>query len=464
MPALNQILRRYPYQNGANNPNVGGLPQYAPPPGAAPQGAVPSGVTLPPPTPQYAPGTRGPDPGIAAAPDNMAAWFGSMGGPQFNPLAPTNHTYAANDWRNPQTFQGLQAGMAGMDPAQKYLYAMANRIPGASAGLTAGQMGVAEQGLHGYTMDPRTGQVTDMNGQPVDPSQLLNIMNTNMGGTGQIGSEADSQWRLGQAGTYNPAQFNPVDQGLPGTAADRRQAAIAAGGGPGTNRGAWNTGDWGGGGQAQPQQLGGMGNNPAYGDSMIGMGGGGQGGWTIGPDGMMTPNPGQQASMNPYAVQNYLDPSMAFQMQQGLRGLGSSAAAGGQTYSGNTLKDILGYSQGLASTDYGNAYQRAMQDRTFGYGVQKDTQTIPFQQQMQLAGLGMQGNAINADLSKSLAGLLSANTIAGGQAAGAGTIGGNNALTGMLSQIFGGLQGNSTLQQILARAYPQGTTPAATTA
>jgi hypothetical protein len=295
-----------------------------------------------------------------------------------------------------------------------------------------------------------------MNGQPVDPSQLLNIMNTNMGGTGQIGSEADSQWRLGQAGTYNPSQFNPVDQGLPGTAADRRQAAIAAGGGPGTNRGAWNTGDWGGGGQAQPQQIGAANNGAG------GFPGGGLG--ILDPNGVNLATAGGNDPNNPYAVANYLDPSMGFQMQQGLRALGSSAAAGGQTFSGNTLKDILGYSQGMASTAYNTAADRAMADRTFGYGVQKDTQTIPFAQQMQLAGLGMQGNAINADLSKSLAGLLSANTIAGGQAAGAGTIGGNNALTGMLSQIFGGLQGNQTLQQILARYAPQGTTPAATTA
>jgi hypothetical protein len=330
----------------------------------------------------------------------------------------------------------LSPAMANMDPSQKYLYAMANRIAPTQLGLNAGQIYDAEQGLAGYHMDKNTGQIFDMNNQPVAPGSTLGTMNTNLGGTGQIGSEADSAWRLGQAGTYDPTQFAPPqDFGLPGTPGQR-------GGGLG-------------GGMGGPQTLG-----PANNGAGAGGPGNGAGVGTLDTNGTSFATPGGSDPNNPYAVANYLDPSMGFQMNQGLRALGSSAAAGGQTFSGNTLKDILGYSQGLASTDYNNAFNRSQADRSFNYGVSKDNQTIPFGQEMQLAGLGMQGNAINADLAKSLAGLISGNTIAGGQAAGAGTIGGNNAITQMLSSIFGNLQSNQTLQQILARA---GGTPAAST-
>jgi hypothetical protein len=449
MPALNQIYRRYPYQNGANDPNTGGLPQYAPPPGTTPQGAAPSGVTLPPPNPTNPPpGYRYADPGIPAAGGDPAtdpnwfnpSWFNSLNASQpFTPgVTPTSHTYAANDWRNPQTFAGYQAQSANMDPAQKYLFAMANRIPPANLGLSPGEINTAEQGLMGYTMNKNTGQITGVNGQPVDPSQMLSIMNTQLGGAPGADAGSFFQWRNGQAGTFDPSTFTPQDFGLPGTAAERRQQAIAAGGGA----------------RAQPQELGGMAGSGAGGA------GNGAGVGTLDTNGINFATAGGNDPNNPYSVANYLDPSMGFQMNQGLRALGSSAAAGGQTFSGNTLKDILGYSQGLASTAYNSAADRAMADRSFGYGVQKDSQTIPFSQEMQLAGLGTQNNAINADLAKSLAGLISGNTIAGGQAAGAGTIGGNNAITQMLSSIFGNLQSNQTLQQILARA---GGTPAAST-
>jgi hypothetical protein len=128
---------------------------------------------------------------------------------------------------------------AGMDVAQKYLYAMANRVPAAYVGLTPGQIGVAEQGLHGYSMDKKTGQVKDMNGNPVDPGSLLGAMNTNMGGTGQVGSEADSAWRFAQPGSYQyGTPGNNSGMLVPGsaawTAAGKPQVTPAAGfAGPG---------------------------------------------------------------------------------------------------------------------------------------------------------------------------------------------------------------------------------------
>ncbi len=46
------------------------------------------------------------------------------------------------------------------------------------------------------------------------------------------------------------------------------------------------------------------------------------------------------------------DPSYQFQLDEGLRGLTQRAAAGGTLQSGNTLRDIVKFSGGLASTGY----------------------------------------------------------------------------------------------------------------
>jgi hypothetical protein len=51
-------------------------------------------------------------------------------------------------------------------------------------------------------------------------------------------------------------------------------------------------------------------------------------------------------------------PGYQFQMDQGLQALERSASSRGMLASGNTSADILGYSQGLASQDYGSWLDR----------------------------------------------------------------------------------------------------------
>jgi len=55
------------------------------------------------------------------------------------------------------------------------------------------------------------------------------------------------------------------------------------------------------------------------------------------------------------------DPGYRFRLQQGTDAIQRSAAARGVLNTGGTLKDILGYGSDLASTEYGNAYNRALQ-------------------------------------------------------------------------------------------------------
>lgn len=51
-------------------------------------------------------------------------------------------------------------------------------------------------------------------------------------------------------------------------------------------------------------------------------------------------------------------PWYQFSMSEGLRGLQSKALAGGKFWSGQTTRDVLKLSQGLASQEYGNEFAR----------------------------------------------------------------------------------------------------------
>lgn len=54
-----------------------------------------------------------------------------------------------------------------------------------------------------------------------------------------------------------------------------------------------------------------------------------------------------------------MDPGYQFRLQQGQKALERSAAARGGLLSGRAAKDLTDYSQGMASQEYGNAYNRA---------------------------------------------------------------------------------------------------------
>jgi len=66
-------------------------------------------------------------------------------------------------------------------------------------------------------------------------------------------------------------------------------------------------------------------------------------------------------------VQDYLDPSMDYQQRRMQDATQSSAAAQGGLLSGKTLKALQSNASNLAQTDWGNAFNRMSQDRTFDY-------------------------------------------------------------------------------------------------
>lgn len=89
----------------------------------------------------------------------------------------------------------------------------------------------------------------------------------------------------------------------------------------------------------------------------------------------------QRLQSQPLQTQSFLDPSMQFAMSEGQKALERSAAARGGVLSGAALKDLTQYATGLASTNYNNAAQLAMQDRAQRIGIGE-----------QLFAGGLQGN------------------------------------------------------------------------
>lgn len=126
------------------------------------------------------------------------------------------------------------------------------------------------------------------------------------------------------------------------------------------------------------------------------------------------------------------DPGYGFRMSEGMKAIERSAAARGGLLSGSTLKGVQRFGQDLASSEYGNAYNRFYQMR--------NAQLNPLQS---LTGAGQTGTNVltNAagDVGRGVAG---AYTAAGnaqatgytgaGQARASGYVGGANALTGAL--------------------------------
>jgi len=79
-------------------------------------------------------------------------------------------------------------------------------------------------------------------------------------------------------------------------------------------------------------------------------------------------------------IGDFLDPSMDFQMEQAMRPIESSAAAGGSLGSGATLKALQDRGQQVANMNYGQAFDRMNQDKSFTYNQYLNNATMKRQQ------------------------------------------------------------------------------------
>lgn len=126
-----------------------------------------------------------------------------------------------------------------------------------------------------------------------------------------------------------------------------------------------------------------------------------------------------------FTMDDYLeDPGYQFRMQQGEQAINRAAAAAGRYDSGRALKDLAEFNSGLASQEFGNAYNRWNLDQTNIYNRLSG-----------VAGTGQQTATQLANLGSNMASNIGNLNVAGGNAIAAGHINaGNAAAAGIMGQ------------------------------
>jgi hypothetical protein len=148
------------------------------------------------------------------------------------------------------------------------------------------------------------------------------------------------------------------------------------------------------------------------------------------------------------------DPAFQFEMEQGANAINHNAAARGLASSGNVLKDLTKYGQGLAATYYNDAFDRYIKGR----GLQQAAATTltnagsnaAAQTANNYTNTGQYVGNTGMDVAQFFANFgmqgqnLAANyRVAGQNARGAGLLGQSNAVTGMVNQA------SQTLPQVM---------------
>jgi len=152
-------------------------------------------------------------------------------------------------------------------------------------------------------------------------------------------------------------------------------------------------------------------------------------------------------AMKPYLTQQYtpedfaqgIDPGYQFRLQQGQEATNRMANVGGGLLSGNALKGAQDYTQGLASQEYGNAFNRFQTGRANIYNSLAS-----------IAGLGQTSLGQTTAAGTTAAGNIGTNIANAGAAQAGGIVGSANALSGGLQQ-YGNQQ---YLSNLLASKTP----------
>jgi hypothetical protein len=147
--------------------------------------------------------------------------------------------------------------------------------------------------------------------------------------------------------------------------------------------------------------------------------------------------------LTPQKIQEYLDPSMAFRMKYGTQATERLQNVGQGAFSGNTLRALNEYGQGLASTEFGNAFGRAV-------GERKDIYTIL----ANIAGMGQGSVNKGVELGQSSAQSQGQLAVGGAQALGAGQVGAANAYGGAAQNIGNAIYLNQLLKPTPSTVSP----------
>lgn len=130
------------------------------------------------------------------------------------------------------------------------------------------------------------------------------------------------------------------------------------------------------------------------------------------------------SQFGPEQFGQYLDPSMAFRQRLGTQATERLANIGGGAISGNTLRALTDYGQNLASTEYGNAFNRFQTERGNIYNTLAN-----------IAGMGQGAVNTGVRAGESFAGQMTGLTTGSAAAQAAGTVGSANAYSGALGNI-----------------------------
>jgi hypothetical protein len=122
--------------------------------------------------------------------------------------------------------------------------------------------------------------------------------------------------------------------------------------------------------------------------------------------------------------EQYLDPSMAFRQKLGTQATERMANVGGGALSGNTLRALTDYGQGLASTEYGNAFNRFQTERGNIYNTLAN-----------IAGMGQGAVNTGVNAAQNFAGQMTGLTTGQGAAMAGGQIGAANAMGGAAQNV-----------------------------
>lgn len=157
-------------------------------------------------------------------------------------------------------------------------------------------------------------------------------------------------------------------------------------------------------------------------------------------------DPAYGSLMKKFGMEDFeADPGYEFRRTEGMRGVEGSAAARGGLLSGAAQKAIQKYGQGLASQEYGNAYQRYNADQTNQYN--------------RLAGVVNTGQGATNQVSNA-AGQYGQNTASNnaalGNAQAAGAIGQANAWTQGIGTALGSYQNNELMKMIRSGGFGSG--------
>ncbi len=129
-----------------------------------------------------------------------------------------------------------------------------------------------------------------------------------------------------------------------------------------------------------------------------------------------------------------IDPSYQFRLQQGQMANQRAANVGGGALSGNTLRGLQDYTQNLASTEYGNAFNRFQTQRQNIYNTLAG-----------IAGIGQTGQSAANAAGTNLANAASQLGVGSAGAQAAGQVGQTNALANTAQNVIG----NYTLASLL---------------